>query len=162
MTNLNNATDASMIRLILIYAVYFIFGVVVAFGVSMAIAGISGGGIPLYVVALIVPMLAAMQAGGSYVRQAGRAAGFGYSLIFGLLTAGLVLAVVLIAGQSGVLDAMLAQIDPYAMQNGMRMRALSPVLILTGGLALFCNTMMFWAMTKGEMKRKLKREAGGR
>ncbi|MDO5642403.1 MAG: ABZJ_00895 family protein [Paracoccus sp. (in: a-proteobacteria)] len=156
------ATSPNMIRLLLTYVSFFASGVAVAYGVTLLIAGLSNQGVPIYILALIVPMLAAMQTGGAYVRQTGRAAGFGYSLYFGVLSTLLVLATLLIIWQLGGLDAFLREIDPYAMQNDMAMRALSPLLILAGGFALFCNTLMFWAMTRGEMKRKERLAAKGR
>lgn len=145
---------ANMPKLVLLYVATLIMGICIGFGLMQIWWKYSGEGFPLLILMYIVPMMAAMTAAKTFVKDTGRKATFGYSLIFGLITAALVLALVYLALEMGWLDMILYQVDRYAMENGERMKVYLPMLIITGGLALFVNVMMFWAATVGEIKRR--------
>lgn len=152
MSDSNNGT-ASMPRLILIYVAYVLLGAAMTYGIMQLWWKYSGEGFPLAVMFLILPMLGAMMAGKRFVQDTGRKASFGFSLIFGLVTTLIVLAFVYGAMEMGWLDAVLYQVDAYAMNNGMKMRVYTPMLIISGFMAILSNVFIFWAATIGEVKR---------
>ena len=148
--------SASMPKLVLFYMATLIMGIAIGYGLMAVWWKYSGQGFPVIVLMYVVPMAAAMTAAKQYVKDTGQKASFSYALIFGLVTAALVLGLVYAVLETGVLDGVLYQIDSYAMENGQRMAVYLPLLLITGGLALFINVVMFWAATTGEIKRRAK------
>ena len=138
------------------------FTVVLVFCIALCFFGLrlwwtySGQGFPVLVMLYVVPMAASLQPAKQYVKQTGKRAGFGFSLIFGICATLIILAIVGAAWQLGWLDSVLEQIDPSAIQHGNPLRPLTTLLVLIGGLSLFATVAMFWAGTIGEAKRAAK------
>lgn len=144
----------SMGRLVVTYVATLVLAVAVFIAILWALVRYAQLSYPIGVMFIILPMIAAMQAGVSYFKQTGRAAGFGYSALFGLVTTLVLLAGVIALWQAGQLDGILSQVDPGAFQRGDIGVVLLPLLIVVGGLGLFCNILMFWASARGQVKQQ--------
>lgn len=146
--------NASMARLVGTYVVTFALGVAIFIAVIWALARFAQQSYPVGVMLFILPMMAAMQSGASYFKQTGRAASFGTSALFGLITTLVLLAGVVALWQAGQLDGILSQIDPGAFERGEIGVLLLPLFIIVGLLGLFCNILMFWASARGQVKQQ--------
>lgn len=145
---------ATMAWLVITYVTTLGLGVAVFIAILWALARYANLSYPVGVMIFILPMMAAMQAGVSYFKQTGRAASFGTSALFGVITTLVLLAGMVALWQSGQLDGILSRIDPGAFGRGEIGTVLLPLGIVIGGLGLFCNILMFWASARGQVKQQ--------
>lgn len=141
-------------RLLLTYLGAAIFAGVICLVIAWALSRFANIHYPLPMLVFLVPFLAAMQTGAKYFKQTGRAAGMGYSLLFGLIATALLILIVLGAWQVGYLDGVLHQIDPQGFEQGTLIADLTPLFLIVCGVTLFCNVMMFWAGARGQSKQQ--------
>ncbi|WP_157935904.1 ABZJ_00895 family protein [Paracoccus zhejiangensis] len=153
MTN-ETAPRASMVRLLVVYFLSAIFTTTLLLVLVWALATYASVDYPVGILLVLVPMLAAMQAGGSYFRQTGQAASFSHAFSFGMIATLLVLMLVIVAFQAGLLDGMLRQIDPAAFDQRALGRILMPLLAVLAGVTLFSNVMLFWAGARSQWKQR--------
>lgn len=149
-------TQPSMLRLLLTYTGVLILAIALCYFGLRIWWQQTGQGFPVIIMLYLVPILAALQAAKQYVKQKQKRASILYSLVFGTLATVVILAVVLGAWQMDWLDEVLARIDPSAMRHDNEMRPLQTLLVMLGGLGLFCNVAMFWAGTAGDARRLAK------
>lgn len=152
-------SSPSLSRSLVVYTSALVAAALVAVGIIWALNRFTALNYPVGILYLIMPMIAAMQAGTDFARHSGAPAGFGHAIKAGLLMTLVVVVGVLALWQAGMLDAMLRYVDPYAFDNGMIGRMLAPILIVVGGFGLFCNVVMFWSAARGEVRRQERRAA---
>lgn len=159
MTNHHSASQPNMLHLLPSYALYFVAALAAFVGIGWLLGTYAEVAMPFYLVMIIAPMMGAMGAAKTFVQRSARAPGFGYSVIFGALATVIALAAVWFALSGGYLDSM---IDAIAQSERERAMAGQMILILVGGFAAFANIIFFWAMGRGEIKRREKEAASGR
>lgn len=145
---------ASMGRLLAVYVTTLLIGALACVAALWALARYSETAYPVGILFILLPMVAAMQAGASFFKQTGRAASFGYSGVFGLLGTLVLLAGVIVLWQAGYLDGILSQVDPGAFQRGEIATVMMPLLVAVAGLGLFTNVLMFWAGARSQVKQQ--------
>ena len=150
--------NASMGRLLAVYVTALLFGVLVCVAVLWALARYTNASYPVGMLFILLPMIAAMQSGGSFFKQAGRAASFGFACVFGLISTLILLVGVIALWQAGYLDPILVQVDPVAFQQGEIAIVLMPLLIVVAGIGLFGNVLMFWAGARAQLKQQERKD----
>ena len=149
-------TRPSLLGLLATFTVVLVFCIALSFFGLRLWWSYSGQGFPVLILMYIIPMAASLQPAKQYVKQTGKRASIGFSLIFGICATLIILAIVGAAWQLGWLDSTLEQIDPSAIQHGNPLRPLTTLMVLIGGLSLLATVVMFWAGTIGEAKRAAK------
>ncbi|NHF74147.1 hypothetical protein [Paracoccus xiamenensis] len=138
----NDIRPTSMGRPLIIYAGAFVPLALIAYGLRLASLNFLGEDILLPFAPIIVLAIAGHAAGTSFARQAGCTATWGYSLVFGLISAILIvtgmLAVWLLGGQVPYLP----EIGPVGINSSMMARALSTLLV-TGEVCMLFTTVVF-------------------
>ncbi len=146
-------------RLLIAYSAALAFNSVAAFLLMQLWARLTDTGFPLFVLAIIVPMLSALLAANIHLRQTGTGASLQFSLLFALLATLIQLVMPVLLLKMGRLDGLLYALDPAGIEIGMTWRAVTRLLMMIGGLGMLSNLAVFMATTRGEASRRARRRS---